>query len=162
MKKLLVSVVVVLGALAMGSAAAVASDSVPFHLDGEGSIVIGGSQSGEVIGTHIGKGTASGTFIVFGAITPCSAGSTVVNTLGLQTLTAADDSTIFQRLDGITCSSGPTSFRTTSTYTMLSGTGRFDGVSGTGTHVRDVDFPNGTGQPGTFTNTQHGTINYTG
>jgi hypothetical protein len=149
----------VFGALVAGSTAALASNDVPFHLDGSGSIVIGGSQSGEVIGTHIGKGTAAGTFSVFGPITACSEGSTTVNTLGLQTLTAADGSTIFQRLDGITCSSGPTSFRTTSTYTMLSGTGRFDGVSGTGTHVRDVDFPNGTSQPGTFTITQDGTIN---
>jgi hypothetical protein len=143
----------------MGATAATAAEDVPFHLDGAGSIVIGGTQSGEIVGTHVGKGSASGTFVVFGPITACSDGSTVVNTLGLQTLTAADGSTIDQRLDGITCSSGPTSFRTTSTYTMLSGTGRFDGVSGTGTHVRDVDFPNGTGQPGTFTISQDGTIN---
>jgi len=154
MKKLL-AFVVLLGVVAMGSEAA-ASNDLPFHLDGSGTIVVGGTQSGEVVGTHIGRGTASGTFQIFGAITPCSAGSTTINTLASQTLTAADDSTIVQQLVGITCQSGPTSYRTTSTYTLLSGTGRFENVTGTGTHVRESDFST---NPGTFTISQDGTIN---
>jgi hypothetical protein len=158
MKKLW-AFVLVLGVIAVGSGAAAASTDLPFHLDGSGTIVAGGTQSGEIVGTQIGQGTASGTFTVFGAILPCSSGSTVVNTLASQTLTAADGATINQQLVGITCSSGPTSFRTTSTYTITGGTGRFIAATGTGTHVRYVDFPNGTGAPGTFTISQDGTIN---
>jgi hypothetical protein len=156
MKKLW-AFVLVLGVIAVGSVAGASTD-LPFHLKGSGTLVVGGAQSGEIHGTLIGRGTASGTFQVFGPIEPCSSGSTTVNTLGLQTLTAGDGSTIDQQLDGVTCSSGPTSFRTTSTYTITGGTGRFVGASGTGTHVREADFPNGIGSPGTFTITQDGTI----
>jgi hypothetical protein len=79
--------------------------------------------------------------------------------VGSQTITANDGSTINQQLVGETCASGTTSFRTTSTYTITGGTGRFGTATGTGTHVRDADFPNGFDQPGTFTIHQDGTIN---
>ena len=142
--------------IAMGASAAGAAD-VPFHLDGSGTITTTpGVQSGEVIGTHIGKGTTRGQFFLFGPITQCTEGSTAVNTLGLQTLTAADGSTIDQQLLGVTCQLSSSSYRTTSTYTFLGGKGRFDNVSGTGTHVRVSDFST---SPGTFTLTQDGTLN---
>jgi hypothetical protein len=161
MKKLWVLAAVVLGVVAWVTAVAAASTAdVPFHVDGSGTLSFGqGSQSGQITGTQIGSGTASGTFTVAGFPPPCSAGGDGAPTQGSQTLTAADGSTINQQLVGGTCQSGPNSFRTTSTYTITGGSGRFVAATGTGTHVRDVDFPNGFGEPGTFTIHQDGTIN---
>jgi hypothetical protein len=150
---------VVVGA---ASSAAPASGDLPFHLSGSGTLNFGGgTQSGSVSGTMIGTGEVSGQFFLTGPIYPCSAGNTDINTLGLQTITAADGSTLTQQLDGVTCQSGPTTYVTTSTYTITGGTRRFSGATGTGTHVRTVDFPNGTSSPGTWTMTQDGTINLT-
>jgi len=161
MKKLWLLVVVVLGVVAWGSAVAPASTDLPFHLDGSGTLTFGqNTQSGQITGTQIGRGTVSGTFTVDGSpFTACSPGGGGAATEGSQTLTANDGSTINQELVGVTCQSGPTSFRTTSTYTITGGTGRFGTATGTGSHVRETDFPNGFSQPGTFTIHQDGTIN---
>ena len=159
MKKLWVFLFMV--AMGVGSAAVAASASAdtPFHLNGSGTLTAGGgTQSGTVTGVMVGTGEVSGVFTLTGPIFECGT-STTINTIASQTITAADGSTFTQSLVGVTCSLGPTSFRTTSTYTILSGTGRFASATGTGSHVRDIEFPNGTAQPGTWTMTQDGTIN---
>ena len=51
-------------------------------------------------------------------------------------------------------------FHTTGTYTITGGTGRFSTATGSGSNISDVDFPNGLFNPGTFTFSQNGTINY--
>jgi hypothetical protein len=161
MKKKLCAVLLMVCVGLVGAATtATASADTRFHLEGSGSLNFGGgTQSGTVLGTQVGNGDVSGHFTLTGPVPLCSSDSTVINTVASQTITAADGSAFTQSLIGVTCGLSPTSFRTTSTYNILSGTGRFSSATGTGSHVRFIDFPNGTSSPGTWTMAQDGTIN---
>jgi hypothetical protein len=120
-----------------------------------------GPFSGTVQGTHIGKGTFSGSFVFIGPpILPCSAGSNVPNFTRVQTLTAANGDTINQTTVGTVCQLGPTTFPAEETYTIVGGTGRFSTATGSGHQTSFADFSNGFGNPATYTFTQDGKISF--
>jgi hypothetical protein len=134
---------------------------LPFRVHGSGTLSAAGPFSGTVQGTHIGKGTFSGSFVFIGPpILPCSAGSNVPNFTRVQTLTAANGDTINQTTVGTVCQSGPTTFPAEETYTIVGGTGRFSTATGSGHQTSFADFSNGFGNPATYTFTQDGTISF--
>jgi hypothetical protein len=161
MKKLWLGVVVLGLFSTLGTAyAASGGTDLPWHLKGSGTVSVAPPfTSATFHATHTGSGTFDGTFVVAGFPPPCGVGS--VPFTGTSTLTAADGDTLNQPTSGTICQSGPNpTFTATGTYTFTGGTGRFSTATGSGIAISVSDFPNGLGNPGTFTVTQDGTISY--
>jgi len=159
-KKLWVFLLVLGICVAAGAAhAAPGGTTRPWHAQGSGTVTVAPPEfSGTFHGTHTGGGTVDGTFVVAGFPPPCGFGSVPVT--DVVTLTTANGDTINQVWAGTVCQSGPTTFHGDGTYTNTGGTGRFSTATGSGAVTTDSDFPNGLFNPGTFTFTQDGTINY--
>jgi hypothetical protein len=161
MKKLWLGLLVLGLFSTLGTAhAASGGTNRPWRISGSGTVTVAPPEfSGTFHGTHTGGGTVDGTFVVAGFPPPCNLGSVPVT--DFVTLTAASGEKINQTWSGTTCQSGPNpSFHSDETYTITGGTGRFSTASGSGAVTADADFPNGLGQPGTFTFSQNGTISY--
>jgi hypothetical protein len=72
-----------------------------------------------------------------------------------ETLTAANGDELVLRMVNVGCPTGPFTFHGTGHWTVVGGTGRFQGVTGQGTNEGDADFENNT-----FALTMTGTLSF--
>ena len=73
-----------------------------------------------------------------------------------ETLTAANGDQLVIRMVNVACHTGPFTCHGTGRWTVLGGTGRFEGVTGEGTDEGDADF-----ETNTFVLTLTGTLRIT-
>jgi hypothetical protein len=72
-----------------------------------------------------------------------------------ETLTAANGDELVLRMVNVGCPTGPFTFHGTGHWTVVGGTGRFQGVTGQGTNEGDADF-----ETNTFALTMTGTLSF--
>jgi hypothetical protein len=150
-----------MAALFVVAAPAAVADPVapdlPFHMHGSGTFAPappGSVFTGTATGTQIGKATIHADVPPQPLpIPPCDSGSNFI--VVSETLTAANGDAINETISGDNCSTGPSTFHFTGTYTIVGGTGRFANATGSGSVINDGDTST---SPFTFTQSQSGTI----
>ena len=109
-----------------GSAAFTSPTTVDFHGTGQA--------------THLGRFVADGIAVLGESTGSCPGGIPNVPNVHTETLTAANGDELVIRMVNIGCPTGPYTFRGTGQWTVLSGTGRFENVTGEGTNEGNADF----------------------
>jgi hypothetical protein len=111
--------------------------------------------SGQGVATHMGRVADSGV-AVFGAPGgSCPGGVPGFPNDHTETLTAANGDTLVIRMTNVACPTGPSSFHGTGPWTVVGGTGRFEGATGSGWCDGRSDF-----QTNTFEAVLTGTLTY--
>lgn len=113
-----------------GSAAFTSPTSVEF--DGAGTA------------THLGKFATAGAAVLGAPTELCPGGVLGIPNVHTETLTAADGDQLVIRMVNVGCPTGPFTFRGTGHWSVLSGTGRFEGVAGRGVNEGNADFATST------------------
>lgn len=125
-----------------GTVAFTSPTTVEFH---------GGGQA-----THLGQLMNGGVAILDPPTGTCPSGLPGIPNVHTETLTAASGDEVVIRMVDVACPIGPLAFHGTGDWTVLGGTGRFEGVTGEGTAEGDVDF-----ETNTFAIRLSGTLNIT-
>lgn len=147
-------------------AAALAIAAVPFsyawsangsftaHVTASGTFdLTNGALNATAVATHVGRLAVTGTVISTGPVLSCE----VPNVAGTITATTPNGNTITEDLSGAVCPQPDGTFKTTGTFTVTGGTGRYTNASGGGTFIAITDYR--TSAPGTITVTEDGTLN---
>jgi hypothetical protein len=118
-----------------------AQNAVPFKANYEGTLtwtipMQAADLSGSGNGTHLGNSQLQGAFEVVSPATTCEG----FNTRHLDTLTAANGDQLFVEIHDLTCAVAPGLYHCVGTYTVTGGTGRFEGATGEGDFLGDVNF----------------------
>ena len=122
-----------------GTAAFTSPTTVEFHEQGQAMY----------LGNYVGVGVA----ILDPPTGTCPSGVPGFPNVHTETLTATDGSQIVFRLLNVGCPTGPFTFHGTGQWTVVDGTGRFEGVTGQGTDEGDANF-----ETNTFVLTLTGTL----
>lgn len=125
-----------------GTAAFTSPTTVAFHDEGRAM--------------YLGRFMGGGVAILDPPSGTCPGGVPGIPAVHTETLTAADSSQLVIRMVNVACPTGPFTFHGTGHWTVLGGTGRFDGVTGEGTDEGDADF-----ETNTFALTLTGTLRIT-
>jgi len=119
-----------------------ASNQVPFNASFSGTVAFTGptsaALSGSGISTYLGLTAYAG---VVSEITPTDTGLTDVL---VETLTAANGDTITILCNQVAVQQASGVFQGSDEWTVIGGTGRFAGATGSGTGIAHVDLNNGT------------------
>lgn len=113
-----------------GSAAFTSPTSVEFHATGTA--------------THLGRFAASGAALLEAPSAPCPDGALGIPNVHTETLTAADGDQLVIRMVNVGCPTGPFTFHGSGHWSVLDGTGRFEGMTGQGSDEGNADFETGT------------------
>ena len=118
------------------------SNQVPFKASFSGAVAVTGPTSavlnGSGMASHLGNTAYTGNV---SDITPTASGFTDVL---VETLTAANGDTITILCNQVAVQESPGVFVGTDEWTVIGGTGRFEGATGQGTGVTHIDLNNGT------------------
>ena len=148
-----------LGLVSPTSAIAV-NDGVPFQAQLSGTAAFTSPTTVEFHGggqaQYLGHFASIGVAILDPPTTTCSGGVPGIPNVHTETLTAADGSQLVIRMVNLACPTGPFTFHGTGHWTVVGGTGRFDGVTGEGAIEGDSDF-----ESNTFALTLTGTLRIT-
>ena len=125
-----------------GTAAFTSPTTVEFH---------GGGQA-----PYLGRFVSSGVAILNAPTGTCPGGVPGIPNVHTETLTAASGDQLVIRMVNFACPTSPFTFHGTGHWTVPSGTGRFEGVTGEGTIDGDADF-----ETNTFALTLTGTLTIT-
>ena len=142
-----VAAVLALTALLLGPTAggALADSSIPITAVFSGSAGFASPTQTVFVGSgtasHMGAITTNGHADVTGFDNSCSGGVANINT---ETLTAADGSTLTVVSNDVACPTGPGQYHGTGHWTVVGGTGRFAGTTGSGSLDGQSDFIVGT------------------
>lgn len=119
-----------------------AGNQVPFNGSVSGTVAFTGETtaalSGSGISMYLGLSAYAGNV---SDITPTASGMTDVL---VETLTAANGDTLTILCNQVAVEQNPGIFEATDQWTVIGGTGRFAGASGSGTGVTHIDLNNGT------------------
>jgi hypothetical protein len=113
-----------------GTAAFTSPTTVEFHVDGQA--------------TYLGRSVGSGVAILEAPTGTCPNGVPGIPSVHTETLTAATGEQLVIRMVDVACPTGPFTFHGTGDWTVVGGTGRFEGVTGEGEAEGDADFAVGT------------------
>lgn len=89
---------------------------------------------------YLGRFVSDGVAILDPPTATCPGGVLGIPNVHTETLTATDGSQLVIRMVNLACPTGTFSFHGTGHWTVVVGTGRFDGVTGEGTDEGDADF----------------------
>lgn len=132
-----------LGLVAPAPANAV-NDGVPFRAQLTGTAAFTGPTTAEFHGagqaTYLGQFASDGVAILDQPTGTCPGGVPGIPNVHTETLTAANGDRLVIRMDNLACPTGPFTFHGTGHWSVLGGTGRFEGVIGEGTDEGDADF----------------------
>jgi hypothetical protein len=124
-----------------------ANDQVPFKALMLGSAAFTDPTTAEFQGsghaTHLGLFTFGGVALLSPSTGSCPGGPNVPN-VHTETLTAANGDELVIQMVNVACPTGPYTYRGIGQWTVLSGTGRFQDVTGQGTNEGHADFEGGT------------------
>ena len=138
---------VTLAVLALTPATA-ANGQLPFKARLSGTAVFTSPTTAEFDGaghaTHMGRIVGNGVAILDPPTGSCPGVAPGIPNVHTETLTAANGDELVIRLVNVGCPTGPFTFHGTGHWTVLSGTGRFQGVTGQGTNEGDADFETST------------------
>ena len=138
--------IVGIGLVGFGPPAA-AGTGVPFSARLTGTAFFTSPSSVEFEGTgtatHLGRFTNDGLAIL-GPPTACPDGLPGIPNVHTETLIGADGDELVVQMLNVACPTSPTSFHGTGHWTVLGGTGRFAGVTGSGTDEGNADFATNT------------------
>ena len=156
-------VLLIAGALTLGLVAvtpAIAGDGdVPFAAELTGTAAFTSPTTvefhGEGHATHLGRFVGGGLAILEPSTGSCPGGAAGIPNVHVETLSAADEDELVIRMVNVACPTGPYTFHGSGHWSVLAGTGRFEGVTGAGTNEGDADF-----ETGTFALTLTGTLSY--
>ena len=120
-----------------------AAKPVPFRALMLGSAAFTSPTTAEFEGTgqatHLGRFTFGGVALLSPSTGSCPGGPNVPN-VHTETLTAANGDELVIRMVNVACPTGPFTVQGTGHWTVLSGTGRFQDVTGQGTIRGNADF----------------------
>ena len=144
---ILLAAALTLGLVALTSATASNGD-VPFKARVSGSAAFTSPTTVEFHGagqaTHLGQFVGSGVAILEPPTGACPGGAPGIPNVHTETLTAANGDELEIRMVNVGCPTGPFTFHGTGHWTVLGGTGRFQGVTGQGTNEGNADFETNT------------------
>lgn len=139
--------VVTLGLVALAPATA-AKGQVPFKARLSGTAEFTSPTTVEFhgggIASHMGRILNDGLAILESPTNSCPGGTPGIPNVHTETLTAANGDELVIRMVGVGCPTGPYTFHGTGHWTVLAGTGRFQGVTGQGTDEGNADFETNT------------------
>ena len=136
-----------LGPVAPTSANAV-NDGVPFEAELSGTAAFTSPttvefhEEGQAM--YLGQFMGVGIAILDPPTGTCPSGLPGIPNVHTETLTAADGGQLVIRMVNLACPTGPFTFHGMGYWTVVEGTGRFEGVTGEGTDEGDADFETNT------------------
>jgi len=139
MAALLIAMVV--SGMSIGPAYA-ASNQVPFNASFSGTVAFTGPTSAALSGSGISAYLGSTAYA--GAVSEIVPTDTGLTDVLVETLTAANGDTITILCNQTAVQQAPGVFQGSDEWTVIGGTGRFAGASGSGTGVTYIDLNNGT------------------
>lgn len=120
------------------------SDGVPFQAQVSGTVAFTSPTTVEFRGggqaPYLGKFVGSGVAILDAPTGTCPGGVPGIPNVHTETLTAASSDQLVVRMVDVACPTGSFTFHGTGRWTVVGGTGRFEGVTGEGTAAGDTDF----------------------
>jgi hypothetical protein len=120
----------------------------PFTARLGGSAAFTGPASVEFQGTgtatHLGRITGAGVALLGSPSEPCPGGALGIPNVHTETLTASDGDQLVIEMVNVGCPTGPFTFHGTGQWRALSGTGRFESVTGHGVNEGNADFETNT------------------
>jgi hypothetical protein len=144
---ILLAAIAALGVVGLSPAAA-GTGQVPFTAHTLGTPVWTSPTTVETHGvgnaTHVGRFTNSGVIVLSTPTGTCADGGPNYPNVHTETLTTVAGDTLVIRILGLACQTGPDSWKGTGTWSVIGGTGRFEGTTGQGTIDGRADF--GTGE----------------
>ena len=147
-----------LGLVALTSATASNGD-MPFTARVSGSAAFTSPTTVEFHGAgqaiHLGQFVGSGVALLEPPTATCPGGTPGIPNVHSETLTAANGDELEIRMINVGCPTGPFTFHGTGHWTVVGGTGRFQGVTGQGMNEGNADF-----ETNTFALTLTGTLSY--
>src|SRR5262245_26520023 len=98
---------------------------------------------GAGIATHVGRVVNSGEILLSAPTAGCPGGALGLPNVHTETLTAVNGDQLVVGIVGFACQTGPDAYEGTGTWSVIGGTGRFEGTTGRGTLVGRADFAAG-------------------
>ena len=140
---ILLAAALTVGLIALTSATA-SNGQVPFKALLSGTAAFASPTTVEFHGvghaTHLGRFVGSGVANLEPPTGSCPGGAPGIPNVHTETLTAANGDALVIRMVNVGCPTGPFTFHGTGHWTVLGGTGRFQGVTGHGVNEGDADF----------------------
>lgn len=120
------------------------NDGIPFRAQLSGTAAFASPTTAEFRGggqaTYLGQFVSGGVAILEPPTGICPSGLPGIPNVHTETLSAANGDQLAIRMVNVACPTGPFTFHGTGTWSVLSGTGRFEGVTGQGTDEGYADF----------------------